>query len=99
MVLPLGGNQELAAYFTRHIQGSLQEPYARAARFRNINPTQVSGICHSLLSGKTNLVDGSRFLAQALYQILQNDQRISPADLGICFYQAENYPGTHFLRS
>lgn len=97
VVLPLAGNQELMDYFTRHIQGSLQEPFTRAARFRNINPMQPSGICHALLGGETNLVDGSRSLAQALYEILLNDQRISPADLGICFYQAGNYPGVRFL--
>lgn len=97
MTLPLVGNQELNDYFTRHIQGSLLESITKAARFRNINPAQPSGICHAMLSGETNLVDGSRNLAQILYQILENDQRISPADLGICFYQAENYPERRFL--
>jgi hypothetical protein len=97
VTLPLDGNQELVEYFTRHIQGSLQEPYTKAARFRNINPEQTSGICQALLGGRMNLVDGSQGLAHALYQILQNDQRISPADLGVCFYQAENYPGVRFL--
>jgi hypothetical protein len=95
--LPLAANQELAVYFARHIQGSLSELYTRAARFRNINPIQASGICHALLSNQTSMVDGSRSLAQALYQILQNDHRISPADLGVCFYRADNYPGRQFL--
>ena len=97
VALPLAGNQELVDYFTRHIQGALSETNTNAARFRNINPAQPSGICQALLSGQINLVDGSQRLAQALHQILENDQRISSADLGVCFYQAENYPGMLFL--
>jgi hypothetical protein len=97
VVLPLAGNQELMDYFTRHIQGALSETTTNAARFRNINPAQPSGICQALISGQINLVSGSQRLAQALHRILENDQRISSADLGVCFYQAENYPGMLFL--
>ena len=97
ITLPLEGNQLLMAFFTRHIQGALAETSTKAAQFRNINPDQPSGVCYELLGGKTNLVDGSKKLAEALYTILENDQRISIADLGVCLYQAENYPGKDFL--
>jgi hypothetical protein len=97
VVLPLIGNQELMDYFTRHIQGALSETTTNAARFRNINPVQPSGICRALLSGQINLVNGSQSLAQALHRILENDQRISPADLGVCLYEADNYPERRFL--
>jgi len=37
-----------------------------------------------------DLVEGSRKLAQQLYDIIAKDKRINPCDLAVCFYQAEN---------
>jgi hypothetical protein len=44
-----------------------------------------------------SLVAGSQLLAEALYKILASDARISPADLAVCLFEAENYPDEHFL--
>jgi hypothetical protein len=95
--LPLENDVNLTNYFVRHVQGSLKETSTKAARFRSITPDHASGYCDSLLRGEIGLVEGSRQLALALYQILQVDRRISPADLGICFYSADNYPDIRFL--
>lgn len=40
-----------------------------------------------------NFVEGSRKLAQKLYEIIYNDDRINACDLVVCFYLAENGDG------
>jgi hypothetical protein len=91
------GNQPLLEYFTSHIQSSLKEPSAKAARFHNINPDQASGICSAILSDQLTLANGSRRLAECLYEIISGDQRISPADLAIALCQDQDNPGNRFL--
>lgn len=95
--VPIDGNEALVEYFSRHILTSLKDSGIKAARFRNINPEQPSGVCRDLLRGEVPLVDGSHRLAQELYSILERDQRITPGDLAVCFFKAENYPYSRFL--
>jgi hypothetical protein len=95
--VPLSSNEALVDYFSGHILGSLKDPGLKSARFRNINPEQPSGVCRDLLRGEMPLLDGSRRLAQELYGLLERDQRITPGDLAVCFYKADNYPYTRFL--
>jgi hypothetical protein len=90
--LPLHGNQRLVEYFAAHIQNSLQDPAARAARFVTLDDEAVSGVCKALLDGGLDLVEGSRWLAERLYTIIAGDRRISPGDLALCFYRAGNQP-------
>jgi hypothetical protein len=97
VAVPLKGNEALVDYFSSHLLVSLKDPSIKAARFRNINPEQTSGVCRALLRGETTLVEGSRRLAQELFAILERDQRITPGDLAVCFFKAENYPYTRFL--
>jgi hypothetical protein len=54
------GDDELWKYFTGHIVNSLNDPSAKAAKFKNINPEQASGACKDILSGKTTLALGSQ---------------------------------------
>jgi len=95
--IPLESSQALVDYFANHILASLKDPGIKAARFRNINPQQPSGVCRDLLRGEMPLAEGSRRLAQDLYAILEGDRRITPGDLAVCFFQAGNYPYTRFL--
>jgi hypothetical protein len=87
--LPLENQQRLVDYFVTHIQNSLQDSTARAARFVTLHDGRVSGICKAMLAGNLNLVDGSRQLAERLYQTIQRDRRISVGDLAVGFYQAK----------
>lgn len=95
--LPLDDNPQLVEYCRNHISGGLSDNATRAARFRNVNPAQPSGVCRAMLGGEESLLDGSRQLAGSLYRIQENDSRISPGDLCVGFYQAGNYPGLYFL--
>ena len=95
--IPLETSQPLVDYFSNHILTSLKDQGIKAARFRDINPEQPSGVCRDLLRGEIPLVEGSQLLAQALYSILEHDHRITSGDLAVCLFQAENYPYTRFL--
>jgi hypothetical protein len=97
VAVPLEDSQPLVEYISGHILASLKDSGIKAARFRNLNPEQSSGVCRGMLRGDIPLVEGSRQLAQELYSIMERDHRITPGDLAICIYQANNYPYTHFL--
>jgi nucleoid-associated protein YejK len=88
-IIPLDGNQRLVDYFIGHIQNSLKDTTAKAARFVAIDNEIVSGICKALLQDRLSLVEGSRKLAQQLYEIIAKDKRINSCDLAVCFYRAE----------
>ena len=87
--IPLEGNQRLVDYFVGHIQNSLKNPSVKAARFDAMDSKIVSGICKDLLQNPLDLVEGSRKLAQQLYDIIAKDKRINACDLAVCFYLAE----------
>ena len=87
--IPLEGNQRLVDYFVGHIQNSLKNQSIKAARFDAIDNEIVSGICKDLLQNNLDLVEGSRKLAQKLYDIIAKDKRINACDLAVCFYRAE----------
>ncbi len=95
--LPLKNNQALVDYFTNHIENTLKDPSIKAARFKNINPEQPSGFCQAILNGEATLAEGSQRLAGGLYRIIENDMRITPGDLAVALFSAENYPYTRFL--
>lgn len=95
--LPIQGEPPLLDYFSNHIQTTLRDASLKAARFRNINPEQPSGFCQAILSGSTSLADGSRLLAASLYQIMENDHRITAGDLAVMVFGAGNYPYSRFL--
>jgi hypothetical protein len=97
VAVPLEGNELLADYFANHILASLKDPGIKAARFRDVNPEQPSGVCRGVLRGEITLVEGSHRLAHELYAILESDRRITSGDLALCLFQADNYPYTHFL--
>jgi hypothetical protein len=86
--IPQKGNQPVMDYFATHIQNSLKDPTAKAACFVAMNDKAVSGICKALLEDRLDLVDGSRRLAQQLYDIIKSDKRIKACDLAVCFYRA-----------
>ncbi len=95
--VPLDAQPELQEYFSHHLLVSLQDTTTKAARFRNLNPDQPSGICRELLRARMNLVDGSQRLAKALYPLLERDARVTTGDLVVCLFQAEPYKYTRFL--
>ena len=95
--IPLDGNQPLLDYFSRHIITSLRDGGIKPACFRNINPEHPSGVCRDLLRRDASIVVGSQRLAESLYAIMEEDRRITPGDLAVCLFKADEYPYTNFL--
>jgi hypothetical protein len=93
--LPLENHQHLAEYFVTHIQKSVRDSSALVARFVALDNERVSGICKAMLVGTLDLVDGSRRLAERLYQTLRQDKRISVGDLAVGLYQAKKDSAMH----
>lgn len=94
---PLSGRDQLTTYFTAHIENSLADPSARAARFVSLDPAATSSLCQALLEGHLDLVTGSRKLAIRLFGVMKGNPRISPGDLAVCLYHAETSPDTRYL--
>lgn len=86
--LPLEGNDRIVEYFVAHIAHSLADSAAIAARFVDLQPDTVSGVCQDLVHGVTDLTTGSRRLAERLFEVVSGDERISRGDLAVCLYQA-----------
>ncbi len=88
--LPLEDNPNVTAYFVAHIQNSLTDAAARAARFRELGKDSMAGICDAVLGGSLDLVQGSTRMAESLDKIVRKDRRISPGDLAVCIYRAQS---------
>jgi len=95
--LQLAGNPALIDYFSDHIRASLNEPAAKAAKFRMIQPGHTSGICEDILAGRITLLNGSRLLAQLLYNVMITNAKITPADLAVCLYRDRLNPEIMYL--
>lgn len=95
--LPLGSQQHLSTYFAEHIQNSLADPSATAARFDQANGGALLKACSNLLDKKSGFVKQSVTIAQELHSIISADQRISPGALVVCTYKAANKSDPRFL--
>ena len=95
--LQIAGNQLLIDYFCEHIRTSLNEPVAKAARFRAIQTDHASGISADILAGRVSLLDGSRQLAQLLFDVMITNSRITPADLAVCLFYDRANPQIQYL--
>ena len=91
--LPLVGNDELRDFFADHIKNSLKHAQARAAKFKVLDSNLTSGICKGMIDGSVDFVQGSRNLADRLYDIITPDDRISAGDLVVCSYRANGMAG------
>jgi nucleoid-associated protein YejK len=91
--LPLEENPEIAKYFVSHILASLRDSAAKAARFNATG--ECRKICTSLLNGGTDLVSGSKQLAENLCEIITRDCRISSGDLVVCFFREKGRPNRY----
>lgn len=94
--LPLDENTMLADYFVNHIENGLQDSLARAAKF-SPEAAETATVCGGLLDGSTDLVTGSRILAERLYNILAHDRRISAGTFVVCIYSAQQAVRQRYL--
>lgn len=80
--------KSLSDYICNHILNSLKDESSKAAKFV---PSQVdnfiSQIANDLLENRIDLLSSSRQIAQKLYDIIKNDNRISSGVLVICLFK------------
>lgn len=91
--LPLPSHGDFKEYLEGHIEKSLHDPAARAARFvRPGNGAVVFPICTGFLLGKCKFVAGSRDIATYMHSLVLKDKRISAGTLAVCTYKVDNKP-------
>jgi 37-kD nucleoid-associated bacterial protein len=93
-------SNKLTEYFCAHIKKSLGDAATKAARFKALSentPQEVSNLCQAVIREELDIVSASRNLAENLKIIIENDGRISPGNLIMCLYQAENYPDQRYI--
>ncbi len=95
--VPLSANEALVDYFSTHIQGSLKDPVSSRRVFATSTPSSLPGSAATCCAARRPCWMARASLAQDLYALLERDQRITPGDLAVCFYKADNYPYTRFL--
>jgi len=89
---PLTDNRLLVEYFTSHIENSLGDKATKAAKFKEIATETTAGMCQGVLDGSLDLVEGSRQLAERLYNIMARNRVIKAGDLAVCLFRAGNRP-------
>jgi len=57
--IPLGNNLRLSKYFIEHIESSLRDPMARAARFIDLTGGVTAQACKGFFGGTLDLVAAS----------------------------------------
>ena len=89
-IIPLKKNSQLANYLAKHIELSLADRTARAARFKDRHAKGPATISKNMIEGKQDLVSGSKRLAELLYPIMEDNLTIADGDLAICIFYDEN---------
>ncbi|GEN83584.1 hypothetical protein SLU01_18960 [Sporosarcina luteola] len=78
---------KLHEYIITHITKSLKEERARVGRFLNPD-SKVQKWSHQIISDhNTNFIDNSKKIARALYNSMEEDNRIIPGDLLVILYK------------
>lgn len=94
--IPLAQNPRVVEYLVSHVERSLRDQTARAARFVEETADAPFGVCGDLLAGKVDIVAGSRRLAERLCDLIAGDRRIATGDLVVCRFRAGNHPDVPF---
>jgi 37-kD nucleoid-associated bacterial protein len=77
------------SYFASHIQNSLADEKAKIAKFTRRNGA-VRGLCHQVFQDGDCFLANSRLLAEQLFAPMRQTRAISPGDMVVCLYVAQN---------
>jgi hypothetical protein len=94
--LPLAANERVRNYFSGRVAKALADDTTGSARFVS-DGAHAAKACYGLLGQDPPFVDLSQQLAQLLMEAMGTNKNISPGDLAVCLYTAENYPSKTFL--
>lgn len=93
----LANNPALNEYLVKHIELSLGDNTARAARFGNSAPDKPAGITQAMLTNGTDFVGGSQQLADQLYDIMFKNRATADGDLAVCQFHTADRPQEPYL--
>lgn len=78
----------LAKYICHHIVQSLGDESAKAAKFLDSQSADsIARIAQATLASTNELLNNSQRIAEALYEIIKGDKRISSGVLAVCFFE------------
>lgn len=86
--LPLGGG--VGDILAAHVDRGLRDVKAKAAAFVDRREDRPSGVVSRLLGARPRLVDLSQRLARALYEIAEDDERVSDGTLAVLLCSARD---------
>jgi hypothetical protein len=90
--LPLEGG--VADILAAHVEGGLQDVKAKAAKFVDRRDDHACGAFGRLLGGRPRLLENSQELARMLYEIAENDERVSDGTLAVLLCRALDESGS-----
>ena len=73
-LLPLEDNSKLSNFIENHIINSISHKSSKIAKFKNINPNQVSGVCSNIINETIDFIKGSIFLGEKLFEVLLDNR-------------------------
>src|SRR3954447_119178 len=82
--VPLPLDDDVAAFLAGHIVRGLHDSRARAADFVIRGGGRTADLCNELLTDETKLVDISQRLAEHMYKVTEDDDRVSDGTLAVC---------------
>lgn len=90
-------NDEVETFLARHIRNNQLNRNTRTARFEDVEDADFSlrDMCDDLLNNPAHFVERSRDIAEHLFNVVKDDNRISPSDLVLCTYTPEDSDERH----
>jgi hypothetical protein len=96
-IVPLKTNPDLTKYLVKHIELSLGDETARAARFADLGLDRPAGISQDILADGGSFVPGSQAMAEQLYDIMLNNRATADGDLAVCRFHSKQKPEDPYL--
>lgn len=85
-------DETISEFFASHIRKALDDENAKIAKFSLVDGA-VKVACEQIFERNNRFVRNSKRLAEALFIPMRQTRAISPGDMVVCLYTAENYAG------
>lgn len=83
---------EINTFFASHIEKSLADEFAKIAKFTRADG-EVRRLCVQIFERNQSFVSNSRRMGELLFAPMRQTRAISPGDMVVCLYEAENLQG------
>lgn len=85
-------SSEINTFFASHIEKSLGDDNAKIAKFSRADG-EVRRLCLETFEEKKTFIKNSKRMAELLFTPMRQTRAISPGDMVVCLYEAENIDG------